>query len=473
MTEHIQPTDERAFEKSIELALIGSTSESRKADGQTDVDAQRPSADQYYWGKPSDMDKKMALDLRRLWNFLKASQQKQLDEYKGGTDLKVAVERRISKMIESHGVIDVLRQGVDVDNIHLTLFYPKPSPADSAESHANYTLNEFSLTRQQTFSVTRPGLELDMALFVNGIPLFTFELKNPWTHQTARVDGIEQYKNDRDPRETILSFGRCLAHFVVDKDEVFFCTHLDKDKSYFMPFNKGLPNGAGQGNPANPNGFKTSYLWEHVLQKDVLADIIMNYVLFDYGEAKTQKKVPHVMKNAKVLIFPRYHQLDVVDKAIEDVRSIGVGKTYLIQHSAGSGKSNSITWLAFKLIKACPQSMEALRATSIDAPLFNSVIIVTDRRVLDKQITDNIKAFGQTQKIIQHADSSAELKRAIEANKRIIITTIQKFPFICDTISDVSDHNFAILIDEAHSSQSGIAADKLNATVQKMVNEDR
>lgn len=398
MTEHIQPTDERAFEKSIELALIGSTSESRKADGQTDVDAQRPSADQYYWGKPSDMDKKMALDLRRLWNFLKASQQKQLDEYKGGTDLKVAVERRISKMIESHGVIDVLRQGVDVDNIHLTLFYPKPSPADSAESHANYALNEFSLTRQQTFSVTRPGLELDMALFVNGIPLFTFELKNPWTHQTARVDGIEQYKNDRDPRETILSFGRCLAHFVVDKDEVFFCTHLDKDKSYFMPFNKGLPNGAGQGNPANPNGFKTSYLWEHVLQKDVLADIIMNYVLFDYGEAKTQKKVPHVMKNAKVLIFPRYHQLDVVDKAIEDVRSIGVGKTYLIQHSAGSGKSNSITWLAFKLIKACPQSMKALRATSIDAPLFNSVIIVTDRRVLDNRLQTILKLSDRHRK---------------------------------------------------------------------------
>lgn len=472
MTEHIQPTDERAFEKSIELALIGSTSESRKADGQTDVDAQRPSADQYYWGKPSDMDKKMALDLRRLWHFLRASQQKQLDDYKGGTDLKVAVERRISKMIESHGIIDVLRQGVDVDNIHLTLFYPKPSPADSAKSHANYALNEFSLIRQQTFSVTRPGLELDMALFVNGIPLFTFELKNPWTHQTARVDGIKQYKENRDPRETILSFGRCLAHFVVDQDEVFFCTHLAKEKSFFMPFNQGLPNGAGQENPANPNGFKTSYLWKHVLQKDVLADIIMNYVLFDYGEAKTQKKVPHVMKNAKVLIFPCYHQLDVVDKAIDDVRRIGVGKTYLIQHSAGSGKSNSITWLAFKLIKACPQSMEALRAKSLDAPLFNSVIIVTDRRVLDRQITDNIKAFGQTQKIIQHADSSAELKRAIEANKRIIITTIQKFPFICDTIKDVSDHNFAILIDEAHSSQSGIAADKLNATVQKMVSDD-
>lgn len=239
-----------------------------------------------------------------------------------------------------------------------------------------------------------------------------------------------------------------------------------------MPFNKGLPNGNGAGNPVNPDGFKTSYLWERVLQKDVLADIIMNYVLFDYGEAKTHKKVPHIMKNAKKLIFPRYHQLDVVNAAVEDVANIGVGKTYLIQHSAGSGKSNSLTWLAYKLIKVCPASMDAVRAKALDEQMFNSVIVVTDRRLLDRQITDNIKAFGQSDKTVAHANSSAELKEAIEQNKRIIITTIQKFPHICDSIQDVSDHNFAILIDEAHSSQSGIAADKLNATVQKMIAED-
>lgn len=462
--------NEQAFEALIEKALIGTTREERGADA--NVDSQSPANDQYYWGQPKDMDKTLALDLRRLWSFLKTTQQNTLDSYRG-RDLQTSLPKQLSKAIETQGVIDVIRKGLDVDNIHLTLFYPKPTAADSEESHRLYGLNQFSITRQQTFSTMRPGLELDMVLFLNGIPLFTFELKNPWTHQTARVNGQNQYKStERDPKDTILRFGRCLAHFTLDKDEIYFTTHLALDKTYFMPFNKGLENGAGAGNPVNPNGFKTSYLWEEVLQKDVLSDIIMNYVLFDYGETKTQKKVPHIMKNAKVLIFPRYHQLDVVNKLTADVSTLGVGKTYLIQHSAGSGKSNSITWLAYKLIKECPATMDAVRAKSLDTPLYNSVIVVTDRRLLDKQITDNIKAFGQSDKIVAHADTSAELKSAIENNKRIIITTIQKFPFICDTIRDVSDHNFAILIDEAHSSQSGVAADKMNAAVQKAINED-
>jgi len=219
-------------------------------------------------------------------------------------------------------------------------------------------------------------------------------------------------------------------------------------------------------------GYRTKYLWENVLQKDSIADIIMNYALFDYGEAKTQKKVPHIMKNAKKLIFPRFHQLDAVNRLIADVAVNGVGKKYLIEHSAGSGKSNSLTWLAYKMIKVCPDFMKASRAKALDRPLFNSAIVVTDRRILDKQITDNIRAFGQSDQIIAHADSSKDLKEAIEQNKRIIITTIQKFPFICDSIADVSDHNFAIIIDEAHSSQTGIAADKMNATVQKDKDQD-
>ncbi len=221
-------------------------------------------------------------------------------------------------------------------------------------------------------------------------------------------------------------------------------------------------------------------MWEQILQKDSVADIIMNYTCFDYGETKTQKKVPHLMKNAKKLIFPRYHQLDVVNKLVEDVSEQGVGKTYLIEHSAGSGKSNSLTWLAYKLIKTCPKTTDAVRAKAVDTPLFNSVIVVTDRRLLDKQISDNIKMFGQSDKIIAHADCADSgsnriktgLKQHIEDGKRIIITTIQKFPFICDAIRDVSDRNFAIIIDEAHSSQSGIAADKMNATVQKDADTD-
>jgi len=470
---NISKTNEQAFEALIEKALVGSTHEERTANGQNDVDAQSPNAQQYYWGLPKDMDKKLAIDLRRLWAFLESTQNDVLKEYKG-KDLKSELPKRISKDIETFGVIKVLREGVDVDNIHLSLFYPKPSASDSETSKLKYAQNQFSLTWQQTFSMDNPGLEIDLVLFVNGLPVFTFELKNPWTHQTAKYDGQKQYKStERNPKETLLNFGRCLAHFTLDKDEVFFTTRLNLDKTYFMPFNKGLPNGQGAGNPMNAEGgYKTSYMWEQILKKDTVADIIMNYVCFDYDEAKTQKKVPHIMKNAKKLIFPRYHQLDAVSKLVDDVAEMGVGKTYLIEHSAGSGKSNSLTWLAYKLIKTCPHTMEAVRAKAVDAPLFNSVIVVTDRRLLDKQISDNIKMFGQSAKIVAHADTSKDLKEAIENNKRIIITTIQKFPFICDAISDVSDHNFAVIIDEAHSSQSGIAADKLNATVQKDADTD-
>ena len=464
----LSKTDEQAFEALIEKALVGSTREERIVAGQTDVNAQMPMGSQYYWGCPDDMDKRQAIDTRRLWAFLEATQQGMLKEYKG-KDLKTSLPKQIARDIETFGVIKVLREGVDVDNIHVTLFYPKPSAADSEASKLKYEQNQFSLTRQQTFSVSNPGLEIDMVLFVNGLPLFTFELKNPWTHQTAKYDGQKQYKSvERNPKEALLNFGRCLAHFTMDKDEVFFTTRLNLDKTYFMPFNKGLPNGQGAGNPVNADGgYKTSYMWEQILQKNTVSDIIMNYVCFDYDEAKTQKKVPHIMKNAKKLIFPRYHQLDVVSKLVNDVAEGGVGKTYLIEHSAGSGKSNSLTWLAYKLIKTCPNTMDAVRAKAEDAPLFNSVIVVTDRRLLDKQISDNIKMFGQSSKIVAHADTSKDLKEAIEKNKRIIITTIQKFPYICNSISDVSDHNFAIIIDEAHSSQSGVAADSVNATTQK------
>ena len=472
----LSKTNEQAFEALIEKSLIGTTREEREAAGQTEVDAQQPGRNQYYWGQPKDMDKKLALDIRRLWSFLEATQQDELNKYVG-SDLKGEVSRKISKDIETFGVIQILKHPIEFQAMKLSLFYPKPSPADSKASWDKYHQNQFSLTRQQTFSLLHPGEELDMVLYVNGIPLFTFELKNSWTHQTARKDGRDQYKSvQRNPKETLLSYGRCLAHFTLDKNEVFFTTKLALDKTYFMPFNQGMRGGQGGGNPVRPDGgYKTAYMWEYILQKDTVADIIMNYVLFDYGEAKTQKKVPHIMKNAKKLIFPRYHQLDVVSKLTSDVAQVGVGKTYLIEHSAGSGKSNSLTWLAFKLIKTCPDTMGAVRAKATDEPLFNSVIVVTDRKLLDKQITDNIKAFGQSDKIVAHADcadsgsnpNKTGLKQAIEANKRIIITTIQKFPFMCDVISDVSDRNFAIVIDEAHSSQSGIAADKLNTAVQK------
>lgn len=463
----LSKTNEQAFECLIEKALVGSTVEERKATGNEDIDAQNPGANQYYWGRPKDMPSKLAIDQRRLWSFLESSQRNVLAEYLG-KDLKADVEHQIGSDITNFGIIKLIRDGIDVGNIHLTLFFPKPSPSDSEASHAKYAQNQFSITRQQTFSLLNPGYEIDMVVFINGLPIFTFEFKNPWTYQTAKYNGQKQYKEERSPREPLLNYGRCLAHFAMDKDEVYFTTKLAEKNTFFMPFNQGLPNGQGAGNPVSKDGsYKTSYIWNYFLQKDTVADILMNYVLFDYGEAKTGKKVPHIMRNAKRLIFPRYHQLDVVSKLSADVASVGVGKTYLIEHSAGSGKSNSITWLAYKLIGLCPDSMDAVRAKAVDLALFDSAIVVTDRRLLDKQITGNIKAFGHSDRIVAHADSSKELKTAIEQGKRIIITTIQKFPFICDTIADVSDHNFAIIIDEAHSSQSGIAADKLNVAVQK------
>lgn len=463
----LSKTNEQAFECLIEKALVGSTVEERKATGNEDIDAQNPGADQYYWGRPKDMPSKLAIDQRRLWSFLESSQRDVLAEYLG-KDLKADVEHQIGSDITNFGIIKLIRDGIDVGNIHLTLFFPKPSPSDSEASHAKYAQNQFSITRQQTFSLLNPGYEIDMVVFINGLPIFTFEFKNPWTYQTAKYNGQKQYKEERSPREPLLNYGHCLAHFAMDKDEVYFTTKLAEKNTFFMPFNQGLPNGQGAGNPVSKDGsYKTSYIWNYFLQKDTVADILMNYVLFDYGETKTGKKVPHIMRNAKRLIFPRYHQLDVVSKLSADVASVGVGKTYLIEHSAGSGKSNSITWLAYKLIGLCPDSMDAVRAKAVDLALFDSAIVVTDRRLLDKQITGNIKAFGHSDRIVAHADSSKELKTAIEQGKRIIITTIQKFPFICDTIADVSDHNFAIIIDEAHSSQSGIAADKLNVAVQK------
>lgn len=467
-------TREIGFEQLIEKALVGSTVEERMLEGITKLpefaDAQTP-GDKFYWGLPKDFLKDIAIDERRFWSFLETSQGNKLKKWIGRGELKERIQNELKRKIETVGVLEVLRNGLEVDNLRddnkLKLFYPRPSLADSDASLIEYAMNQFSVTRQVTYSPSRPGNELDMVVFINGIPLFTFELKNPWTHQTARYNGVKQYQEERDPKDPLLMFGRCLAHFAMDKDEVLFTTKLAGKSTFFMPFNKGLEDGQGAGNPVNPNGHKTSYIWEKLLQKDVIADLISNFAVFDYGDKKSRVVVPHILKNAKKLIFPRYHQLDVVNKLLDEVSTKGVGGRYLIQHSAGSGKSNSISWLAFKLIKATPETMEAVRAKAINEQLFQTVIIVTDRKLLDKQLTDNVKAFANAKNIVVHADTSDQLKKAMEQGKRIILTTIQKFPYIVDDIAGLNDTNFAIIIDEAHSSQSGIDADNMNATTYK------
>ena len=273
--------------------------------------------------------------------------------------------------------------------------------------------NIFSVTRQLRYSKANPLQEIDMVVFVNGIPIITFELKNDWTGQNARYHGQKQYKQDRDITQPLLSFARCIVHMAVDTDEVYMTTKLAGANTFFLPFNKG--HNAGAGNPPNAEGHKTAYLWKELLSKESLANIVQHFVRLD-GDEKT-------LLDKRNLYFPRYHQLSVVRRLIHDVSTRGVGQTYLIQHSAGSGKSNSITWAAFQLIEAYPVEKDIAGSRGLEHPLFDSVIVVTDRRILDKQLKENIKEFSEVKNIMAHAHKSSELKSALENGKKIIITT--------------------------------------------------
>ena len=330
----------------------------------------------------------------------------------------------------------MLRNGIKHGPHQIDLFYGTPSPGNE-KAGILYGQNRFSVTRQLQYSRDNAQLALDLCLFINGLPVATFELKNSLTKQTVE-DAVEQYKRDRNPRERLFELGRCLAHFAVDDHEVRFCTHLKGKESWFLPFNQGWND--GRGNPPNPNGLKTDYLWKQTLTRDGLTNIIENYAqVIETKDDKTGHK-------RREQIWPRYHQLDVVRKLLADASNRGVGCRYLIQHSAGSGKSNSIAWLAHQLI--------GLERDG--APLFDSAIVVTDRRILDKQIRDTIKQFAQVGSVVGHAETSGRLRALLQEGKRIVITTVQKFPFILDAIGDEHrERRFAIIIDEAHSSQGG------------------
>ena len=343
---------------------------------------------------------------------------------------------RLQREITKRGTTDVLHKVVKHGPHSINLFYGTPSPGN-VKARVQYRQNRFSVTRQLRYSADNAQLALDLCLFINGLPVATFELKNSLTKQTVE-DAVEQYKRDRNHREKLFEFGRCLAHFAVDDHEVRFCTHLKGKESWFLPFNRGWND--GRGNPPNPNGLKTDYLWKQVLTRDGLTDIIENYAqIVETKDEKTGRK-------KREQIWPRYHQLDVVRKLLADVSGRGAGARYLIQHSAGSGKSKSIAWLAHQLI--------GLERDG--SALFDSVVVVTDRRVLDKQISDNIKQFAQVGSVVGHAESSRHLRALLQEGKRIVITTVQKFPFIIDAIgNEHRGRKFAIIIDEAHSSQGG------------------
>ena len=389
-------------------------------------------------GNFHDYDREHCVDLIQLTAFLQATQPKAAESLELSDDGPTRREflARLQGEIAKRGTIDVLRHGIKHRAHNLDLFYGTPS-AGNEKAQERFEQNRFTVTRQLHYSRDETQRALDIGLFINGLPVFTFELKNNLTKQTVD-DAVWQYKKDRSPREKLFEFGRCVAHFAVDENEVCFCTHLQGKASWFLPFNRGWNDSAG--NPPNLHGIKTDYLWREVLTRESLTNILENYaqVVVSKDEKTGRKK--------KTQIWPRYHQLDVVRRLLVDAEVLGVGQRYLIQHSAGSGKSNSIAWLAHQLIGLAKD----------DSPVFDSIIVVTDRRILDKQIRDTIKQYAQISATIGHAERSGDLRRFIETGKKIIISTVQKFPFILDEIgNEQRGRYFAIIIDEAHSSQGG------------------
>ena len=412
----------------------------------------------YFAGSPKDFDRAHALDVAQLFAFLRATQPEGLkklamvDAHDAKDLNRIKFLSRLSAEVGKRGVIDVLRKGIAHHPAgHFDLFYGTPSEGN-AKAAALHAQNRFSVTRQLAYSSDESRRALDLGLFINGLPIATFELKNSLTKQTVE-DAVEQYRRDRNPRERLFEFGRCVVHFAVDDAEVRMCTELKGKASWFLPFNQGHNDGAG--NPPNPNGLKTDYLWKELLTPAGLTDILENYAQI------VETKHPKTGKKKRTQVFPRYHQLGVVRQALADVRLHGVGRRTLIQHSAGSGKSNSIAWLAHQLIGVKVDGQE----------VFDSVIVVTDRRILDDQIQKTIRQFMQVGATVGHAEHSGDLRRFIEQGKKIIVTTVQKFPWVLDEIGAVGDKRFAIIIDEAHSGQGGKTSAAMGRALGKALGE--
>lgn len=445
----VSQTNEAALEAHIERALCGSSREERQQAGSTvqqSPGSYGVKSAGYEFADPASFDRHFAIDQEAFWRFLRATQAEELKKLQGRHDWERLVLERLDRKIKKDGLLHVLKKGLSIDDAHLTLFYRQAYNDLNPDVIRLYEANIFGIARQVYYSNVNQNA-VDMVIFLNGLPLATLELKNPWTGQTV-YHARKQYVLDRNPKEPLFQFKRCLVHFAVDTEEVFMTTRINGKATYFLPFNKGHNN--GKGNPPNIAGHRSAYLWDEILQKDSLSSIIEQFAKVVVEKDKAGKK-------KEMLFFPRYHQLDAVRRLLSHAKTKGAGQRYLIQHSAGSGKSNSMTWLAYQLIE--------LYDPSGQHNVFDSVIVVTDRRVLDKQLKDNIKRFSEVKNIVAHAFNSQELKQHLENGKRLIITTLQKFPFIVDGIEDLSERKFAVIIDEAHSSQSGSAADQLNRAI--------
>jgi type I restriction enzyme R subunit len=451
------PTDisERGLEDLIVRSMTGRTNLLSPPHVAGDTSA--PVADGTGWhlGDPSHYDRDYCVDLVQLRGFLLAIQPALVDAFSLATEgpTRQKFLSRLQGEIARRGTIDVLRKGIKHGPHDVTLFYGTPSPGNDKAREA-FLANRFSVTRQLRYSREEAQRALDLALFVNGLPVATWELKNNLTRQTWE-DAVDQYKRDRDPREKFFEFARCVVHFAVDDQQVWFCTHLQGKASWFLPFNKGLNDGAG--NPPASDGIATDYLWKKILTRESLTNILENFAqIVTEKDPKTEKKKTNQ-------IWPRYHQLDAVRSLLADAATRGCGRRYLIQHSAGSGKSNSIGWLAHQLIGI----------EKAGAKVFDTVIVVTDRTILDKQIRDTVKQFSQVSATIGHAEDSGDLRRFLTEGKKIVITTVQKFPWVLDEIgNDQRGRKFAIIIDEAHSSQGGKATAAMSRALSEAGEDD-
>lgn len=415
-------TKERTFEQEIEWCLINEKG--------------------YKKGSPATFDRTLGMDSAAVLAFIKDTQPREWARIckNHGEDTGLGFLSRLKDELDKRGMIDVLRHGVVDLGVTVRLCYFKPGSGMNQTATAQYNKNVLQVMRQVKYSLANES-SIDTVILLNGLPIITIELKNPLTGQTYN-NAIAQYKNDRNPRELLLTFKkRALVHFAMDTEEIWMTTKLNRQDTIFMPFNKGLNKGAG--NPPVEGDYRTSYLWQEILQKDSLLDILHRFVQVSKDEKSGKEK----------LIFPRYHQLDAVRFLIDRVRTEGSGHNYLIQHSAGSGKSNSIAWLAHHLANLHDDN---------DEVVFHSIIVITDRRVLDKQLQRDIYNMEHKQGVVVRVDKNAkQLTTALEKGDKIIICTLQKFPFVDIQKVTTAGKRFAIIVDEAHSSQTGKASERM------------
>jgi len=428
-------TNEKTFEESIEQSLIANGG--------------------YISGEAADFDRGLAIDSKKLFQFIKDTQKETWNSLVAihGAEVEKKFLYRLNQELDTRGMLDCLRHGITDYGKKFALAYFKPVSKLNPETQKLYDKNILTVTRQVHYSA-KDESSIDMLLSLNGLPVATIELKNPFTGQDV-ADAKRQYKYDRDERELLFQFKkRALVHFAVNTDEVYMTTRIQGSRTKYLPFNLGFEKGAG--NPPNPSGHKTAYLWEEILAKDSWMDILGRFIHLEVQEIKGIKK--------ETMIFPRYHQLDVVRRLSADALKNKVGKNYLIQHSAGSGKSNSIAWLAYRLAGLHDQN---------DLRIFDSVIVVTDRLVLDQQLQDTIYQFEHKQGVVEKIDKdSTQLAQALTSGTSIIITTLQKFPFVLEKISGLPKRNYAVIVDEAHSSQGGESARKMKDVLSAVdVNE--